>query len=270
MKKGKLLGKGLTAEVYEWGHSKVLKLYYSWISNDWIEHEYKVGCIVHEAGISSPALFGNVDVDGRKGIIFEQIYGRSIRSHVETEPWNVDYFGRRMAELHFKIHKQSAKELPSQNEKFTSAITEYSGISAKNQKKLLDYLRALPAKPNICHGDLHPNNIIVSGNSLVAVDWSGAYTGNPFGDVARTYLNIISPSTSSGAEIVMPAPYLLGKRLTCQAYLNEYMRLANTGFEAIDAWILPVAAARLREKIPGERKWLKDIVNKRLSVMNYK
>ncbi|HEX2927424.1 MAG TPA: aminoglycoside phosphotransferase, partial [Ruminiclostridium sp.] len=61
MKKGRLLGSGLTAEVYEWGQDKILKLYFKKYSNDdWVNHEAEVGYLVHESGLMSPAVFDKV------------------------------------------------------------------------------------------------------------------------------------------------------------------------------------------------------------------
>jgi hypothetical protein len=38
------------------------------------------------------------------------------------------------------------------------------------------------------------------------------------------------------------------------------MRISNVAFDDIDAWTLPVAAARLKDKIPGEREWITGII----------
>ena len=62
MEKGKLLGSGMTAEVYEWGQDKILKLYFNKYSSDeWVNHEAKVGHIVHESGVISPAVYDEVE-----------------------------------------------------------------------------------------------------------------------------------------------------------------------------------------------------------------
>jgi hypothetical protein len=57
---------------------------------------------------------------------------------------------------------------------------------------------------------------------------------------------------------------MYGKWLTYQKYLNEYMKLSNTAFADIEAWILPVAAAKLKDMIPVETIWLNAVIHKYL------
>jgi hypothetical protein len=60
------------------------------------------------------------------------------------------------------------------------------------------------------------------------------------------------------------------RRMTYWSYLNEYMRVAKVKFEDIDAWMLPVAAAKLKDKVPGEEKWLMKIIDTRLEQLETK
>jgi uncharacterized protein (TIGR02172 family) len=268
MKKGELIGKGMTAEVYEWGRDKVLKLYFDRFRDDWIKREAKIGYIVHQSGVSSPAVFDIVDIDGRKGLIFQRIFGKTVISHIETEPWKVYNYALQLAGLHFKMHKCSADGLPSQKERFAYTLKRSSEILGDKESRILDYIESLPNGESVCHGDLHFNNIIVTDNKLVAIDWNSAYTGNPLGDVARTCMIISSPAMPPGTSNIMAILTQYTKWLIYWTYLNEYMRLAKVKFEDIDAWTLPVAAAKLKDKVPGEEKWLMDIINKRLEHVN--
>lgn len=54
--------------------------------------------------------------------------------------------------------------------------------------KIMTVFNDLPIKKNLCHGDFHPGNILVSKDKKVIIDWSGVHTGNPVSDVAHTYL----------------------------------------------------------------------------------
>ncbi len=264
MEKGKLLGSGVTAEVYEWGKDKVLKLYFNKYSNDdWVDHEAKVGYLVHESGIASPAVFDKVEIDGRHGIILQRIFGRSITEHLITEPWELYNYMKQLAVLQHNIHKISTNGLPSQKEKFTYKIRASSYILRGRLKKIIDYMESLPDGECTCHGDLHFNNIIVSGEKLVPIDWNGAYKGNPLGDVARTCMIIHPPTLFEIPDAVSMLTYY-PRLLAYQVYINEYMRLAKVKYEDIDVWMLPVAAARLKDRIPGEKRWLLDIIDKRL------
>jgi len=264
MKKGELLGKGMTAEVYKWGQDKVLKLYFDEYDEEWVRREAEIGQRVHEAGVPSPGVFDMVEIDGRKGVIFQRIFGKTILNTLETEPWRFCNFVQQMAAFHYKIHKCSADGIPSQKEKFAFKIKLSSEILGDKVEKILDYVDRLPEGESICHGDLYLSNIIVSNNKLVAIDWNSGYMGDPCGDVARTCLIINSPTVPPGIPDIMAAMSAYPKWMTYGIYLNEYMKIAKVKFEDIDAWMLPVAAARLKDKIPGEEKWLMKIINKRL------
>lgn len=264
MKKGKLIGTGMTSEVYEWGQDCVLKLYHDEFNDAWIERENNIGTLAHEAGVPSPALFDKVEVDGHRGIVFERIFGTTMLRHADAEPWKLVHFSRQMARLHFQMHQCSAPQLPSQKDKFTAAIKRSSEILGDKEKIILDYLERLPDGASICHGDLHFDNIIVSNRGLIVIDWTNGYNGNPLGDVARTCLMLHSPTRPPEIDDTTAASYKQAKLLTYTAYLREYLKLSNARFEDINAWMLPLAAARLKEKVPREEKWLMDMINTRL------
>ena len=269
MEKGQLLGKGSTAEVYEWGQDKIIKLFFNkYRCDNRVNHEANVSRIVYESGVISPAVYDTVEVDGRKGIIYERIQGKPIIEHLKTMPWNSYYYLQKTVELQHNIHKFSAKELPTQEERFTYAIRLSSWILGNRAKKIIDYMESLPDGKSICHGDFYINNILVSGKKLVPIDWAGAYKGNPLGDVARTCMIICSPALPYEIPDAVTMLSYYPKKLFFWFYINEYMKLSKVRFADIDSWILPVAAAKLRDNIPGEEKWLLDIINKRFEQLN--
>ena len=82
---------------------------------DWgIENETHIGRVVHEAGLPSPAVFDMVNVDGRRGVVFQQIIGKSMLRHADVEPWNIQHYARQMARFQFKMHQCTAEQLFSQ------------------------------------------------------------------------------------------------------------------------------------------------------------
>jgi hypothetical protein len=75
MKKGPLIGTGRTAEIFAWGDDRVLKLFMEWCPHSWIESEERLSRVVYESGLPAPEVEGIIEVDGRKGIIFERVEG---------------------------------------------------------------------------------------------------------------------------------------------------------------------------------------------------
>lgn len=290
LQKGPLLGQGRTAEVFAWGNDKVLKLFYSWFPLWPIEYEAEVGRAVHETGVPAPKVYGVIDCDGRRGIIYQRVYGRSLIRHMEEKPWKIRRFAREMAALHLRIHSARPKEkngkLPKGKDWFFAAIKEAQEVlGEKRAADICEYVEKIDAGAcHVCHGDFHPDNILVAsdtgpcaGNSaknplestdlgLMAIDWTNAYAGNPFGDVARTCLMLQSPFMPEGVAKWFLLAARKIKQVVYKAYLSEYLRLSKATAGEMERWILPVAAARLRENVPGEREWLLAIVKHRCRV----
>lgn len=264
MNKGELLGKGMTAEVYKWGEDKVLKLFLEGFKEEYINLEASNGKKLHEAGVPSPEVFDIVEIDGRKGIIFERILGNTMTDAFIKEPWKFINFIKQMSRFHSEIHKFSASDIPTQKERLEKTIRRSSEILGDRLDKILNYVDSLPGGNTICHGDFYLSNIMISGKKLVAIDWMSGYRGDPASDIARTYMMINTHATIPGTPHFMTSMADFPKSMTYKIYLNEYLKNSNIDTKRIDAWMLPVAASRLKDWVPGEKKWLMGIIDKRL------
>ena len=105
-------------------------------------------------------------------------------------------------------------------------------------RPLLDWLRARQPRESataICHGDFHPQNILVDGGRVTGVlDWPNAMVADPIFDVAST-LNIVSFVSAGITSLPAPVRWLLraAQPILVRRYLASYRRLR------------PVDAARL-------------------------
>lgn len=82
MKPGKRLGAGKTAEVYEYGENKVIKLFHHHMALENILQEYELSQLINSLGIPSPSVDGLLNVSNKWGIIFEKIEGRSLTAQL--------------------------------------------------------------------------------------------------------------------------------------------------------------------------------------------
>jgi aminoglycoside phosphotransferase (APT) family kinase protein len=123
-------------------------------------------------------------------------------------------------------------------------------------------LGELPEDDRLCHGDFHPDNIIMSRRGPVIIDWSDATKGNPAADVARTRL-LISVGAPVEGRISGRLAKLARKRVL-SLYTKLYLARSSISSESIEAWQLPVALTRMTEDIPGERDQLIAIVKNHL------
>ncbi|CAM4410314.1 uncharacterized protein (TIGR02172 family) [Paenibacillus endophyticus] len=257
---GERIGKGMTAEVFGWGEGQVLKLYYDWFQLEWAQHEWRIAKAVNDAGSPSPRPIELMEIDGRLGLIYERIKGSSMLALMQASPQEAVKLAREMARLHDEIHRCAATGLPRQKEIMDKAVRDSASLLKDRASKVCAYLDALPEGNQICHGDFHQGNIMLSDIGPVVIDWNNATSGQPASDVARTSLMLRSPFVSELAgEGIKAVQYEMHR-----AYIEQYMELSVTSLAEVEAWMMPVAAARLRENIPGERVWLLGMIEEML------
>lgn len=264
MEKGVLIGKGRSAEVYEWGESQALKLYYKEYRLEWIMYEAEMGRIVSEAGVPAPAVFDMVHIEGRTGLVYERITGSSMLHQVQSSPLQLRRCARDMARLQYATHRCTTTMLPRQKENLEHAIMDARGILQEKAQTICKVLDSFPEGDSICHGDFHPDNVVVTEDGCRAIDWNNANVGDPLCDVARTSLMFQSPYNPLEQSGIMAAALRVARTIWNRVYLNEYCRLSQAKMEDVRRWMLPVAAARLREDVPGERAWLMGLIDDRL------
>lgn len=252
------IAQGRTAEVYLWNDQHVLKLYREWCPPHWIEEEAQIARAVHAAGIPSPAAEEIIEVDGRRGLIYERIEGISMLQDMNTRPWTILKHARSLADLHVQIHKISLTGLPSYKDGMQYAITQAPHLNEDLRNKALTLLDALPDGKQLCHGDYHPGNVILTKNGPIVIDWMTARRGNLWTDVARTSM-ILSIGVKGAGKQVRPL-IQMAILLYHRAYLNRYRSLIPDTKNELNRWLPVIAAARLNEDIKPEREALIQII----------
>ena len=157
------------------------------------------------------------------------------------------------------------RALPSQRERLVRQICRAEGLPEDHRDWVLQLLESLPDGSTVCHGDLHPENILVAGGRAVVIDWTNATRGNPLADVARSCLMLKSPYTPPGPLLRVAVSLL--RRTIRHTYLRLYLRLTEADEQEMLLWKIPVAAARLVDKVPGEREWLLELITRSLAHM---
>src|SRR5262249_39319819 len=95
-------------------------------------------------------------------------------------------------------------------------------------------LRPAPGPEAVCHGDLHPFNVLAEGDRVTVIDWTAALLAEPAYDVAFTWLLL------SDAPLDLPGalrpPIHVASAIVARAYLRRYRHRAR----------VPIADASLR------------------------
>lgn len=74
----KLIGTGHTAEAYECEEGKVCKLFFEWNTSEAIERECHNAMIMHKFVQAVPRCYGIIEVEGRKGIVYDEVCGKTL------------------------------------------------------------------------------------------------------------------------------------------------------------------------------------------------
>lgn len=260
--KGNLIGRGYTAEVYEWNDKEVLKLFYPDFPDLIIEREYNTSKEIRDLGLPIPKVDKLIDFEGRRGIIYDKVKGVALLEKLLKEPFKLKKNIIHMTNLQYRMHQCKNINLPKYKEGLEWNIRHTEYLSDEQKFTLLNLLEKLPEGDSLCHGDYHPGNLIVNGENTYILDWMTAAAGVPAADVARSLL--LLKDAAMPVEIPRMIRFLIQiqRRRMAKIYLKEYKRLSGLTKDEINIWRPVIAGARLIERIPlEERKFLINIVN---------
>jgi Ser/Thr protein kinase RdoA (MazF antagonist) len=204
-------------------------------------------------------VYERVELAGRPGLVIERLEGEDLLTLLGRRPWRVASVARTLGGVHASLHATTAPDsLPELRAELRERLRS-DLVPQDVREAVLPLLDGMPDGDRLCHGDLHPGNLLPRGDgSHVAIDWSMAARGDPAADVARTRLLILGAALP--AETPAPVARLmeLGRRLLWRGYLREYERRRGAPLDeaAVATWERIWAAARLAENIAEERKAL--------------
>jgi len=258
---GAKIGAGRTAEIFSWGDDHIVKLFYAGYPMENVQREALLAWAASKAGVMTPAVGEVVDINGRIGLIYGRVRGEILLKHMLAKPHRVLSFAKMMAELHVSLHRKDVEQggLPFLHDKLQNHIQRH--FNGNEQAALLDYLDTLPQGSALCHYDFHVENIIISENGAVIIDWMNGAVGHHLADVARTAL-MLSDGAPPDANLALRLLIKLMRGLFHRTYINHYCRLSGTSKSEIERWLPITAVVRLAEGIPGEEVALRPIIAK--------
>ncbi|HEX6819749.1 MAG TPA: phosphotransferase [Ktedonobacterales bacterium] len=253
--RGAKLAEGRTAEVYAWGDGCALKLFRTDWRADTAEHEAAISRALFDAGAPTPQVYEVVTVADRWGVIYERIEGPSLLGLLGAQPLRLPFVARTLAQTHAAMHARSVAGLPSLREVLARRIRKAEPLPPAHRDAALRALDALPDGAALCHGDYHPDNVLLSARGPLVIDWENAALGDPLADVARTLLLLrasVVYERSPAARLTKSAV----RPVLSALYLRRYRQLAPFAASRLAAWELPVTAARLSEGVTPEEAYL--------------
>lgn len=242
-KSRQLVGKGYSSDVYAWGEGRILKLFRGGAARERAHREFAVTRTVHAAGLPAPAAYEVIEVEGRWGIVFERIEGASMLESTQARPWTVFSVIRQFAELHARIHGHEAPAgLPSLRERIAARI-DASDSPETDKQAARARLAELPDGTALCHGDFHPENVLLTRQGPVVIDWSSGSRGDPIGDVAWTSHLMRTASLPPWTPGYMHLILKCLRSAMHRSYLDRYFRFRPGTPCQVEAWRTPLAFA---------------------------
>ncbi len=262
---GMLVGIGRTAEVFEYGAGNVVKVLRPGIPAHWAEREATLTAAVHERGLPTPAVRGLVDIGGRAGVVFERIDGISMWTEMLQSPSAADRLARSLGGLYSELRAETAPAaLPSLIQRVGSKSDDAEALTASERAELRQCASALGEGPNLCHGDLHPGNVLMSNRGPIIIDWYDAAAGPPLADLVRTSLLVRPPSNPRRLPPHLPGATsglltTIHQRFLEAATVNQSILVSE-----VVAWEAVLAASRLAERADSDEGSLVELWRQRL------
>jgi aminoglycoside phosphotransferase (APT) family kinase protein len=165
-----------------------------------------------------------------------------------------------MAELHrldpgpIRVELEQVHNLPVR----VDELLNFLGVAAAyyGRSDLVEAARWLtrhpppPAPEVICHGDLHPFNVLVDGDRSTVLDWSSALLASRAHDLAFTSLLLAEPPLRV-PDVLRPVVRGAGAALA-QRFIRRYRKLGNISVPADQVrWHQGVVALRALVEVAG-------------------
>lgn len=243
MEIGVELGRGVRSVVYAFGEDEVVKVPNANTPEAWLSEELRIADSAARVGAPVPGGRRAVRFADRMALVSRRVHGPSMGEVLRNDPTQAARFGRQLAEIQFDVWAcVPSYELPLQRDRLGAKIVAAAARHGADLLAAIDLVADDGGPLVLCHGDLHPRNVLLAPHGAVLVDWFDASRGAPVADVARTELVL-----RSGLDMVPDAPEVRALGQVADAYRDAI--LADGGFDVdeIERCLLVQSIARLAE-----------------------
>jgi len=266
---GVVVARGTRSWIHAYGHGAVAKVPRPSTPAGWIYAEAEYAEAVRAVGAPVPRLLGIEQIHGRPASVWERVEGTPMWQVVVDQPELSGDLGRLLADIQCGLFELVAPvTLPAQRDRLAAKIRRSAAIVDGSLARALDLLPPAAGPPRVCHGDLHPSNVILTRDGPVIVDWFDASRGDPIADVARTSMTLLGDGGSGPRHL----PGSDGRTLLAliKAYRSRVQERLELGHDVIARWEAIPAVARMAEGLPRHallevRMRFVDIENRALS-----
>lgn len=243
---GEKIGEGAYSDVHAWAPGRVVKLFRPGFPQRQSWWEARMTGAAFAAGAPAPAVFGEVDLGGRFGVVLQRLDGPTLLQLSRRGALTPEATGAILAGLARSVHAIAppADVLPL-IETTRGALRDAGGAVALHVATgVLALIERLPPGDGLCHGDLHPGNVIMTPDGPRIVDWQGATRGPPALDLACTEVLLAELAPAMVADPERP-------RAVNAAFQADYARRAGLPLATLVAAIAPYRPIVLARALLG-------------------
>jgi Ser/Thr protein kinase RdoA (MazF antagonist) len=255
---GAVVATGSRSTVHARGRDAVVKVPRAATPDAWIRDDATYSDAARHAGAPVPEFLGFDRHRGRLVSIYRRARGPAMSDALIGDANGADAHGRTLARLQADLAALVAPVVvPRQFDRLRCKLRL---VARHIDPALAEVAALLPAitRSALCHGDLHPSNIVLTADGPMLVDWFDACRGDPVADVARTWL-LLSPRLSATSHLGATPDAIVDR------VRDAYLDAAHDTFAIDDGklaqWQAVVAVARIAEGFdPGRllavwRQW---------------
>jgi aminoglycoside phosphotransferase (APT) family kinase protein len=248
---GEVVARGSRSVIHAYGRGAVVKVPKPATPASWILAEARYAEAARAVGAPAPSLLGMESVFGRPASIWERVDGPSLWQRVVDRADRSAGVGRALAEVQLALFELVPPvTLPDQRDRLLSKIRRSAATVDPSLVAAVELLPPRPLAPRLCHGDLHPSNVLVSDRGPVIVDWFDASLGDRVADVARSSLTLLGHGAATPSHLPGADPRTLD--VLTQAYLSRLRESLDIPADLLARWQAVSAAARLAEGLARE------------------
>jgi Ser/Thr protein kinase RdoA (MazF antagonist) len=214
-----------------------------------MRYEAQYAEAVRAVGAPAPRLLGVERIAGRAASVWERAEGLSMWQQVVDRPDQSAALGRLLADVQNQLFGLVPPVmLPRQRDRLTSKIRRTAASVDASLGRALALLPPDTGPARLCHGDLHPSNVILRDGGWVIVDWFDASRGDAIADVARSSLTLLSDGATPPRHLAGVDPAALG--VLADAYLERMREHRDIDHDLLARWQAVSAVARVAEGVP--------------------
>ena len=229
---------------------KLIKIYLS-DPYEYVEQAYKRQKFVHDAGLPVPAVYGIRKIsETETALEMEYIAGEPLVAMYEGKGEEMlTEAMRAMVKLQCQMFAIDASGLPDLTDFYIREITTTPYLTKQIKKTLLALMKSLDrGKTNLCHGDIHPHNIMYNGGKYWIIDWEDASKGDPAADACMSYFYSVRRSAKD-------------KKDSAEQYLRLFCEESGIPREAVLAWLPVIAGVQVNINDDEDRAFISKFIH---------